>query len=439
MSVLWVALSPWLWQASGLLVLAVVSVLVLRAGLHRSGHAGLTYPAWLMVPLVLGTLVAPSAPVPAVVLALQVKTATVTQTPATLTQSASLWMLLWAAGAAVFIGWAALAQWRFVRSLGPLQPMDERASGRGIYKAGAPMDSGPVLLGLLRPRIVVPPDFEHLFTPSQQALALAHERVHLRRGDLWANALAMLLQTVFWFHPLVHLAARLMRLDQELACDRAVLRGHPGSELDYAQALVRAQGPRELLPLGCHWRPVHPLNQRIKALKHNRIRHISEPLARLLAVAGVGCVAAVAWAAQAPGGATPGAKRFLVDVQVTESFPGTQPGSTSTREIKTQVGLLEGQKATLEFGAPPLPGAPGCDIAFELSERDGGVIDMRVPLRCNALTVQGEPRLYTRIGQPATIEVGEESAPGEGRFVRVVLNVSRWPTDMPWPGSQKLP
>ncbi|MGD3580303.1 M56 family metallopeptidase, partial [Xanthomonas citri pv. citri] len=42
-----------------------------------------------------------------------------------------------------------------------------------------------------------------------------HERLHLRRGDLYANLLAALLLCIGWCNPLMHLAWRAFRLDQE--------------------------------------------------------------------------------------------------------------------------------------------------------------------------------------------------------------------------------
>ena len=71
--------------------------------------------------------------------------------------------------------------------------------------------------GLLRPRIIVPSTFDSRYTARERELVLYHERVHLRRGDLHANAVALLLRSMFWFNPLLAPAARRFRQDQELA------------------------------------------------------------------------------------------------------------------------------------------------------------------------------------------------------------------------------
>jgi beta-lactamase regulating signal transducer with metallopeptidase domain len=90
-------------------------------------------------------------------------------------------------------------------------------------------EAGPAVLGFLRPRIVTPDGFQERFTPQEQAAILAHERVHLARQDARINALAALLRCLCWFNPLIHLGARWLRIDQELACDATVVAGCPPS------------------------------------------------------------------------------------------------------------------------------------------------------------------------------------------------------------------
>lgn len=52
--------------------------------------------------------------------------------------------------------------------------------------------------------------------------AVLHESMHQRHGDIWWSYLRNLLVALYWFHPLVWLAARLSWEDCELACDEAV-------------------------------------------------------------------------------------------------------------------------------------------------------------------------------------------------------------------------
>ena len=130
--------------------------------------------------------------------------------------------------------------------------------------------AGPAVLGFFRPRIVTPDGFQDHFTPQEQAAILAHERVHLGRQDARINALAALLRCLCWFNPLIHLGARWLRIDQELACDASVV-ATSVSRRDYAEALLKSQIAVTALPLGCYWPGAqHPLVERIALLKRKR-------------------------------------------------------------------------------------------------------------------------------------------------------------------------
>ena len=95
--------------------------------------------------------------------------------------------------------------------------------GTRVVRA-ARTDIGPAVVGRA---IILPLDFEDRFTRAEQAAILAHEAQHLARGDVAANAVVALIQCLCWFNPLVHLAARWIRVDQEFACDAAVIAQRP--------------------------------------------------------------------------------------------------------------------------------------------------------------------------------------------------------------------
>jgi beta-lactamase regulating signal transducer with metallopeptidase domain len=161
---------------------------------------------------------------------------------------------------------------------------------------------GPAVVGVFAPRIVTPADFARKFSDEEQALILAHERAHIDRQDSRLNGLSAAVQCLFWFNPLIHLAAHLMRIDQEMACDETVVTRFPEARRAYAQALVKAQLAIRPLPLGCYWPSgtEHPLLERIAMLKLNdvsRTRRLAGGAAVtvLCAATGLG-----AWASQPP-------------------------------------------------------------------------------------------------------------------------------------------
>jgi beta-lactamase regulating signal transducer with metallopeptidase domain len=159
--------------------------------------------------------------------------------------------------------------------------------------------SGPAVVGVVSPRIVMPPD-DGRYTAEERALIRAHEREHIVRKDPRAGALMAAFQCLAWFNPLVHLAAHVARLDQELACDAAVLRRHPRARALYAKTLLKTQLAGAALPLGCYWpaRARHPLEVRVELLRHPRGDGGLE--GPLTIGAGVVAAALLAWAAEPP-------------------------------------------------------------------------------------------------------------------------------------------
>lgn len=97
-------------------------------------------------------------------------------------------------------------------------------------------DAGPAVVGLLRPRIVVP-RWLLAAPPAQQALVMAHERAHLAARDPQLLSLALLLLVAIpWNLPAWWLLRRLRRAI-EVDCDARVLAaGH--SLKAYGAALI---------------------------------------------------------------------------------------------------------------------------------------------------------------------------------------------------------
>lgn len=96
----------------------------------------------------------------------------------------------------------------------------------------------PGVLGIFRPILLLPIGIsERLSDPELEAI-LAHELCHVRRRDNLAASLHMLVEAVFWFHPLVWwLGARLLD-ERERACDEEVLQ--LGSDPQtYAESILK--------------------------------------------------------------------------------------------------------------------------------------------------------------------------------------------------------
>ncbi len=86
----------------------------------------------------------------------------------------------------------------------------------------SPEAAMPFTYGLLRPVIVLPASANEWPTERRRSVLL-HELAHVRRRDLVTNAIVQLACAVYWFHPLVRLAARRVRIEAERACDAIVV------------------------------------------------------------------------------------------------------------------------------------------------------------------------------------------------------------------------
>jgi bla regulator protein BlaR1 len=96
----------------------------------------------------------------------------------------------------------------------------------------------PGVFGIRRPILLLPDGLINRLTPQQLDAILKHELCHVHRRDNLAAAMHMVVEALFWFHPLVWwLGARLME-ERERACDEEVLR--MGSEPRvYAEGIIR--------------------------------------------------------------------------------------------------------------------------------------------------------------------------------------------------------
>jgi len=94
----------------------------------------------------------------------------------------------------------------------------------------------PLSYGLLRATVLLPGESEH-WTEERMRIVLSHEMIHARRLDSLWGLLAQCALAVNWFNPLVWLASRQFRREQERSCDDAVVLSGTASTL-YAAHLV---------------------------------------------------------------------------------------------------------------------------------------------------------------------------------------------------------
>jgi beta-lactamase regulating signal transducer with metallopeptidase domain len=97
---------------------------------------------------------------------------------------------------------------------------------------------GPAVFGLFRPSILLPGALLSDTPPEQVELVLAHELIHVRRGDVLAGKLQLVAQMVWWFNPLVWWANREAGRERERCCDQEVVSGVGCKPVLYARTLL---------------------------------------------------------------------------------------------------------------------------------------------------------------------------------------------------------
>ena len=384
---------------------ACMVVLALRTPMRRLAGARAGYGLWCL-PLLVPLALALPAPRQAIV-QMQAYATLPAALPAGLLPAGDahggFWWLSWLAGALACLGWQAWRQWRFVRALGPLQPLAHPLLP--LYRASE--DPGlPALVGLWRPRIVLPPDFEHRYDAAQRALLLRHESVHWRRGDPHCNALATLLLCLQWFNPLAHLAWAVFRRDQEMACDARVLSDRPRQRRAYAEAMLIGGVDAPLPPLGCPWPSRHPLKERIQMLMLPAVplrrRVVATLCIGLLAVGG----ACAAWAAQPAAGTDAGATQSRYRTEVELTIDGEQ----------RQFALVEQAGSWMGFGGEGKLGRWDAQMRWTPLPDDRMRLDMKLSMDGHAVA---EPVMEVRREKPvATVDVSDRD--GRSRFIAVL-------------------
>lgn len=381
---------------------ALLLVLILRRPLRRVFGVAIAYALWGLVPV---ALVAVSLPAPTAAI-MRESSATIASIAdvAALASSTSAsiddmtWFCAaWLLGVAIVALGFSAQQLTFLRTIGPLRVRDD-----GLKQAANVAAGLPAALGFWRPIIVVPADYDTRYSPEERRMMRAHERAHIRHGDLQLNALVVLLRSVFWFNPLVHVAARHFRHDQELACDQRVVACHPQSRRAYGEAMVKTQLATQPLPLGCHWGYSHPLKERIEMLKQP-VPTLSRWIGgSAIVVALTSAIGVTAWAAQprvldVPGMSMPaGSIKAQISVRIDDGKPETftivNPAG-SPFSVRTE---MHGQVWDMHATATP---------------RDDGMIEFAATWRKDG-KVLATPSLIVKPGMAGGVSVGQREAGG---------------------------
>ena len=283
----------------------------------------------------------------------------------------------------------------------------------------------PMTWGTWRPVILLPSDADQ-WSETRRRDVLLHELAHVERRDCLTHLMAVCATAVYWFHPLVWVAARGLRIERERACDdRVIAAGARPSE--YAEHLLEiahafAARPATAFASLAMARPSHLATRLLDVLDaHRRRDALTRRLALPGAVAAAFCVLPIAAlrpvnpaAPVAPSVHTTAASPLFADegfhppqrlaLQAPKAAVAPDTGdctksrSSSTSDVShnhivtlmVQVGrCVEELRATAEF---KLNGdfsdiAEIEDDGTVTIEQSGGDVDRRVELRAKGSTI----------------------------------------------------
>ena len=442
-----VALPPWLLSATLQGSAAIVLVWILAPPLRRMAGARAAYLLWAVVLLRLLVPGLPSSPIrwPAPALSpigapvagaagfhvsVSAQNATVPAgalaAPRETMPSSEPLAILWLAGAGTILGLSIFRSVRASRLARRARDVSDNPALREILRT-LPMDvarlriretrelKSPAICGLLHPIILLPVGWENQLTARELECVLLHEVGHLKRGDLFWRWAFLIARSVHWFNPLVWMAERSARLQQEMACDEWVLRGKNSPAVGvYGETLLvsarRLGGATFAFPIQAEMAESKAgLKRRIRHLAGIR-RHGWNAIAACLLIAGILLVlTGPARSSSGSHAAEPVDKKSQVEATPAPGAAAHSPAPSSGRAtqviIESKFVELPSEMAAKLLG--PSGGAEAMGVQAIYGEEQYERI-LRGLDGAQGVNLMSAPRVTFRFGQHATISIVRE-------------------------------
>jgi beta-lactamase regulating signal transducer with metallopeptidase domain len=259
----------------------------------------------------------------------------------------------------------------------------------------------PLLVGVVRPMIVLPAAAVCSMSPDQVEMALLHELAHIRRHDNVVILLQRLAESLLFFHPAVWWLSAWISLERELCCDRLVVK-HTGRPHAYARMLATLAGVAEgspALALAMAQRPLATRIRRILDMEDRSMKlTLTEVLGLAAAVIAATAITLVTYAKPPDNGKGDSARRELrrLSERVIAMPDGSQDYKESGQTYDGKgLALIDLARAQLRVGDPEgaLATVRQVDHLAEPSPSKPGVgVDIRAWTRFAALTQSAEIR-----------------------------------------------
>jgi beta-lactamase regulating signal transducer with metallopeptidase domain len=169
--------------------------------------------------------------------------------------TAAMLYLVWGSFAAGYILYSVIKTFRLLSLLEDSEQVrgcrpSEFALSRGVAVRRSARISIPLTVGILPRRIYVPASWDQWSEESRMA-AVKHEMAHIERWDGFFQALQIVVQAIYFFHPLVLLLGRRLGELREMACDDASISPDGRSHIEYSRCLVEIAEKMEFGPFAC--------------------------------------------------------------------------------------------------------------------------------------------------------------------------------------------
>ena len=148
----------------------------------------------------------------------------------------SVWMVRWLRVAAMIRRATSLSEGREFTALRRLEHLTKRRRPLDLWLSRAALEPG--VFGIFRPVLLWPRSISERLEDAHLEAILAHELCHVQRRDNLAAALHMLVEAIFWFHPLVWWMGLRLIVERERACDEAVLELGSPRQI-YAESILK--------------------------------------------------------------------------------------------------------------------------------------------------------------------------------------------------------
>ncbi len=209
-------------------------------------------------------------------------------------------------------------------------------AGTAVYVSE---DSGPAVVGFLRPHIVVPRWLTKL-SPGEQELVIAHERSHLGAHDTQLLTIAVCLLACMPWNPVLWWQLRRLRLAIEIDCDARVLSlGYPVAR--YSETLIavgQRQSASHAMTMASYGSKSF-LEQRIHNMLRKKARHAR---VSALALASLGVGLAVCAAEVAPPKADVAGKTSRQETSADPQLAQAN-GQPDVRALRSQILLMQAE------------------------------------------------------------------------------------------------